>query len=104
MYLMVNQKYFPAERIMMVKQKLMSLDESRFMMTAAIDLKDPTAILLVSIFVGSLGIDRFLIGDIGMGVLKLLTAGCCGIFTIIDWFMISSRVREINFNKIMTML
>ena len=50
---------------------------------------------------GVLGIDRFLIGDIGLGVLKLLTAGCCGIFTLIDYFMIMNRTKETNFQKFM---
>ena len=27
-----------------------------------------------------------MIGDTGMGILKLLTCGCCGVLTIIDWF------------------
>ena len=45
---------------------------------------------------GGLGIDRFMLGDIGMGILKLLTGGCCGILTIIDWFTISKKVKQAN--------
>ena len=47
-------------------------------------MKDKTTALILSIFVGGLGIDRFYLGYIGMGVLKLLTFGCFGILTIID--------------------
>lgn len=104
MYIMTNQKYFPAEKIMYIKEKLMAMDESKFTMLQTIDMKDPTTILLVSIFLGSLGIDRFMLGDIGMGVLKLLTCGVCGILTIIDWFTVSKKTKELNFNNIMTML
>ena len=60
--------------------------------------------MLVSIFLGSLGIDRFMLGDTGMGILKLLTCGVCGILTIIDWFTVSKKTKELNFNNIMTML
>ena len=67
-------------------------------------MKDPTTLLLVSIFLGNLGIDRFMIGDTGMGILKLLTCGCCGILTIIDWFTISGKTKELNFNKVMGLL
>lgn len=66
----------------------------------ATELKDPTTILLVSIFLGTLGIDRFMIGDIGMGILKLLTAGLCEILTIIDWFTISKKTKQLNLSKI----
>lgn len=77
MYIMSNQKYFPAEKIMYLKEKLLAADEEKMSMISTIELKDPTTILLVSIFLGSLGIDRFMLGDTGMGVLKLLTCGCC---------------------------
>mgnify|MGYP000395148505 FL=1 len=104
MYVMTNQKYFPAEKIMYLKEKLAAMDESKFTMVSTVELKDPTTILLVSIFLGSLGIDRFMLGDTGMGILKLLTGGCCGILTIIDWFTVSKKTKELNFNNLMTVL
>lgn len=104
MYVMTNQKYFPAEKIMYLKEKLAAMDENKFTMVSTVELKDPTTILLVSIFLGGLGIDRFMLGDTGMGILKLLTGGCCGILTIIDWFTVSKKTKELNFNNIMTIL
>lgn len=104
MYVMTNQKYFPAEKIMYLKEKLAAMDESKFTMVSTVELKDPTTILLVSIFLGTLGIDRFMLGDTGMGILKLLTGGCCGILTIIDWFTVSKKTKELNFNNLMTVL
>lgn len=47
-------------------------------------MKSKTTALILSILVGGLGIDRFYLGYTGMGVLKLLTAGCFGILYIID--------------------
>ena len=41
-------------------------------------------------------VHRFMIGDTGMGILKLLTCGCCGVLTIIDWFTISKKVKQKN--------
>lgn len=104
MFVMTNKKFFPEEKIMFLKEKLRTIDEEKFSMISAMDFKDPTTILLVSIFLGVLGIDRFMIGDIGMGVLKLLTLGCCGILCIIDWFSISKKTKELNFNKVMTLI
>ena len=80
------------------------MDENKFAMVSTVEMKDPTTILLISIFLGGLGIDRFMLGDTGMGVLKLLTGGCCGILTIIDWFTCMKRTKELNFTNIMTLL
>lgn len=104
MFIMSNQKYFPAEKIMFLKEKLYRIDETKFSMVSCVDFKEPTTILLVSLFLGSLGIDRFMLKDTGMGVLKLLTGGCCGILTIIDWFSVQNRAKEKNFNELMLLL
>ena len=84
MYLMTNQKYFPPEKMNDLKNRLSAMDDQKFSQLAAVELKDPTTLLLVSIFLGGLGIDRFMLGETGMGILKLLTGGCFGILTIID--------------------
>ena len=104
MFIMTNQKYLPAEKIVFVKQKLLAADEDKFTLVSAIDFKEPTTILLVSIFLGSLGIDRFMLGETGMGILKLLTCGVCGIMTIVDWFTVSKKAKEINYNNLMMLL
>jgi len=104
MYIMTNQKYFPESKIVYLKDKLRTMDDEKFSLISTIEMKDPTTILLVSVFLGTLGIDRFMIGDTGMGILKLLTGGCCGILTIVDWFTISKKAKEINFNKVMSLI
>jgi len=104
MFIMTNQKYFPAEKIMYLKDRLRTMDEEKFSLVSTIEFKDPTTILLVSIFLGTLGIDRFMIGDTGMGILKLLTGGLCGIMTIVDWFTISKKAKDLNFNNVMSLI
>ena len=61
--------------------------------------RDRTVLLLVSIFVGSFGVDRFLLNDIGLGVLKLLTGGLCGILWLLDIFLIMGRTDDYNRRK-----
>jgi TM2 domain-containing membrane protein YozV/predicted RNA-binding Zn-ribbon protein involved in translation (DUF1610 family) len=46
-------------------------------------------LFLLSLFLGELGVDRFYVGKIGTGILKLITAGGCGIWWLVDWIMIA---------------
>ena len=104
MYLITNQKYFPAEKLPILRDRMLHADPSRFMWVTGTELKDPVTILLLSLFLGNLGVDRFMLGDTGLGVAKLLTMGGCYIWGIIDLFMVQNRAREVNFEKVMSML
>ena len=49
------------------------------------------AALLLSILVGSLGIDRFYMGHVGLGILKLITMGGFGVWWLIDLILIATK-------------
>lgn len=104
LFLVSNQKYFEPGQILFIKDRLLALDDDKFALICSLDYKDPTTLLLISIFVGGFGIDRFMLGDTGLGVLKLLTGGACGIWTIIDWFLIQRRTREQNYLKLLQVI
>lgn len=50
-----------------------------------------TTTLIVAIFAGWLGVDRFMMGHIGLGILKLFTFGVFGIMYIIDIILIAMK-------------
>ena len=104
MFIMSNGKFFESDQINVIRERLIALDDSKWAMLSSVQLKDPTTTLVVSILAGSIGIDRFMIGDTGLGVGKLLTCGGGGIWTIIDWFMIQKATREKNMQKIQQFL
>ena len=99
-YIMSNREFFPSVKLIYLKNKLLKMDKDKFERVCLCDLKSPTVILLISVFLGGLGIDRFMIGDIGMGILKLLTCSLCGILWIYDIFTITDKVKKINFENI----
>ena len=104
MYIMANQKYFPEDKIVYLKEKLLAMPDEKFALISSTQLKSPTTLLVISLFLGTLGVDRFMLGNTGLGVLKLLTLGCCGILTVIDWCTVMNRTREYNFNKMATII
>jgi TM2 domain-containing membrane protein YozV len=63
--------------------------------------KEQQTLLILTLvgFFGVAGIQRFMIGETGMGVLYLLTIGFCGIGTIIDLINISKMTNEYNLKQ-----
>ena len=104
MFMMMNNKYLPESQILFIRERLLAADDSKEGLLHAIQFKDPTIALILSLLTGELGIDRFYIGDTGLGIGKLITCGGLGIWTIIDWFLIMNTTREKNFMRLMTII
>jgi TM2 domain-containing membrane protein YozV len=52
--------------------------------------RDWLTALLLSIFLGGLGVYRFYLGRNGIGVAKLLTFGGCGVWHLVDIILIAT--------------
>ncbi len=100
MFIMSNGKFFEGHEVAGIRDSLLQLDDSRWAFIQTMQFKDPTTILIVSFLGGMLGIDRFMIGDTGLGIAKLLTCGGFYIWAIIDLFMIMGATRKKNMAKL----
>jgi len=52
--------------------------------------------LVMSIVFGQFGVDRFIMGHVGLGILKLITFGGFGIWWIIDVILIATKYNFSN--------
>jgi TM2 domain-containing membrane protein YozV len=100
LFIMTHAKSFETHQLSFIREKLLALDDSQWIILQSLNIKDPMLSLIVSIVGGHFGIDRFLIGDIGLGIGKLITCGGLGVWTVIDWFLIMDATRSKNFGKL----
>lgn len=96
LFIMNNGRYFDATQLPAIRDRLMALDDSKWTVIQMLQFKDPNTSIIVSVLAGSLGIDRFLIGDTGLGIAKLLTCGGLGIWYIVDIFLIMDATKAKN--------
>ena len=103
MFIQTNGQNYPEAKLPFLREALAKLDENKWAAIQTLQPKNPTTMLIISLFLGYLGIDRFMLGQVGLGVLKLLTAGGFGIWTIIDWCTAMKRTRQYNYEEFIRM-
>ena len=99
-----HAKFFDTPQIPILREKLKKASDEQFLAVQSQSYIDPTVTTIISVLLGGIGIDRFMVGDVGMGVLKLLTGGLCGILLLIDIFTISKKVKNKNFAQVSMLL
>ena len=105
MYISQYKDKIPSEKTVALRNALTNASETCEDNLSMVKIRNPIVILIISIFLGTLGIDRFMIGDIGLGVCKLLIGWLTlGIWYIIDIFLCYKKAKEMNFNEIMLSL
>ena len=81
---------------LVLAKRLPKDERAAFLIACDQDAKDPVTILVISIFLGGLGVDRFVLGQTIIGLVKLITAGGCGLWWFIDLFLIMGATKEVN--------
>lgn len=99
-FLFPNNKYKDQD----VENALIAAPDSFEMMMESITFRKPSTVQNIAIFPGSLGVDRFYLGDIWQGILKYFSFGGAGIWWIIDIVNAKSRCREYNCKKLLMAL
>lgn len=73
--------------------------------------KSHTTSLLLSFFLGGLGLHRFYTGYTALGIIQILTLGGCGIWSLIDFISLCfNNYKDIegqeleNYNKTLSMI
>ncbi|MBS9768221.1 MAG: TM2 domain-containing protein [Flavobacteriaceae bacterium] len=93
---------FGYEEAMLVEniiQNLTDEEKQKFLLLYSSQRQDETTMLVCILlgFIGIGGVHRFVIGDIGLGILYLLTAGLCYIGTIID--LVNYKNITLSYNR-----
>lgn len=100
LFLAQNAKYLPQHKMPQLKEILSKVEDNQFVYLQSLTMKDPNTVLLLSIFLGAYGVDRFMLGDVGLGILKLFTCGGCYIWWIIDIINAQDNTRTYNYKLI----
>ena len=96
----INASKIAPEFIEVIRQKLEAADEGTAQAAFA-GLKGSGMMTLIAWLGGGFGIDRFMLGETGLGIAKLFTCGGCGIWSLIDIFTAGGRTRKYNAKKIL---
>ncbi len=101
MFIGLNAENFHPHDLMIIKDKLEKMNDDKFFLIQGVELQKPSTILLIAVI---LGWERFWLGDIGLGILKIVTFYGCLIWWFVDIFSAKDRAKKHNFAKISKVL
>ena len=99
-----HQGFFTPADEELIYNSLLTVDDSLAKEAMSQNFKDPKKMKLISIFLGCLGVDRFLNGDYVMGFIKLVTMGLLFIGWLAGIFTIRPTTQSFNSAKLLVIL
>ena len=90
-YLKLHEDHFLRNDMDALQERLMSCSDSKWDSVRLLNLKEPLSILLVSLCAGIWGIDRFILGKKGTGILKLFVCQLGIIAGVVSFFLLLAQ-------------
>lgn len=103
-FLVLNQNDLPEDKITMLRENMLHCSLRKLTAMQNMNCRRVQNMQFISVILGWSGIDRMLLGDIGMGLLKLFTLGGFGLIMLFDWVTIGFYTRKYNYIKVMSVL
>jgi len=95
----MKQQDFVAEYLS-ARDRISEKDHAEFEHAFASRWKNPVVVFFFSLQLGFVGMDRFVLGHPGLGLLKLITFGGLLVWMFADWFRIAGLARDENMKLI----
>lgn len=108
-FMLSNRRFFPVYRYNEIQSWLITLNDRQLVLIYDMEFRETWIMLLVSVFVGYLGVDRFLLNDVKMGLIKLGLTSLSfliipGLISLVLWLMdifkIDMLTKEYNYNEL----
>lgn len=103
-FLLANAGCFEEGDVARIAQGLEMVPDSAAIEILGSEFKKPTFAQVFSVIGGHIGLDRFYLGQTTLGVIKLVTCGGFGIWTLVDLFIIMNAARSCNADRIVWLI
>ncbi|MCI5979536.1 MAG: TM2 domain-containing protein [Sodaliphilus pleomorphus] len=99
-FMLLNGERFSGKDAAEIRAKLESVSEQGANQIMSTEWKSPGKCLWFAGFLGGFGADRFYLGQTVLGIVKLLTGGGLGIWSIIDFWNGLPNCKKANLKKL----
>ncbi|HFR3403288.1 TPA: TM2 domain-containing protein [Streptococcus suis] len=116
-YILSKSSYLPSDKLFILQKELEDLDDEALNVLMMVEMRQPLVALILAIFFGEFGVDRFYVGNKELGFAKLIAFAVSFVtlfiligfllffglylWKFIDFFLIMRACKEANFERLM---